>query len=416
MLDTTTFVGLDVHARSIKAVSLDVMTGEVRAATFGYDAGAVAEWVRSVDPRARCVYESGVTGFDLQKRLSGLGVDCVVGAVSKMIKPSADRRRKNDRNDAEFLARMLSVGNVVEVWVPDDECEAARDLTRALEDARDDLSRSKQRLSKFLLRHGLVFDERTPTGRRKGNWTRAHWSWIESIRFAEGADNEALAYYVDAVRRAAEDKARLEGLVEAETRKPRWRRRVDSLRCLKGVDTATAADLVFEAGEFSRFRNARSFAAWVGLTPSEHSSGESDRRGAITKAGNKHLRKALVEAAWHYLTCSARPKEPARGPGPGPGRPQACRQGRAEAGREARDPARARGPQQQGERRHGARARLLGVGGRPHGRGGVGGGRSPAHKPITPEAVGSEAVEANLRSLFCERPGRHTRAQTVGST
>ena len=148
MLDTTTFVGLDVHARSIKAVSLDVMTGEVRCATFGYDAGAVAEWVRSVDPKARCVCESGVTGFDLQKRLSGLGVDCVVGAVSKMIKPSADRRRKNDRNDAEFLARMLSVGNVVEVWVPDDECEAARDLTRALEDARDDLSRSKQRLSK----------------------------------------------------------------------------------------------------------------------------------------------------------------------------------------------------------------------------------------------------------------------------
>lgn len=114
----------------------------------------------------------------------------------------------------------------------------------------------------------------------------------------------------------AEEKARLEGLVEAEARKPRWRRRVDSLRCLKGVDTATAADLVFEAGEFSRFRNARSFAAWVGLTPSEHSSGESDRRGAITKAGNKHLRKALVEAAWHYLTCSGRPKDLAKGQAP----------------------------------------------------------------------------------------------------
>lgn len=228
MLDTTTFVGLDVHARSIKAVSLDVMTGEVRCATFGYDAGAVAEWVRSVDPRARCVYESGATGFDLQKRLSGLGVDCVVGAVSKMIKPSADRRRKNDRNDAEFLARMLSVGNVVEVWVPDDECEAARDLTRALEDARDDLSRSKQRLSKFLLKHGLVFDERTPTGRRKGNWTRAHWSWIESIRFAERADNDVLAYYVDAVRRAAEEKARLEGLVEGEATRRTWPRRASS--------------------------------------------------------------------------------------------------------------------------------------------------------------------------------------------
>lgn len=374
MLDTTTFVGLDVHARSIKAVSLDVMTGEVRCATFGYDAGAVAEWVRSVDPKARCVYESGVTGFDLQKRLSGLGVDCVVGAVSKMIKPSADRRRKNDRNDAEFLARMLSVGNVVEVWVPDDECEAARDLTRALEDARDDLSRAKQRLSKFLLRHGLAFDERTPTGRRKGNWTRAHWSWIESIRFAEGADNDVLAYYVDAVRRAAEDKARLEGLVEAEARKPRWRRRVDSLRCLKGVDTASAADLVFEAGEFSRFGNARSFAAWVGLTPSEHSSGESDRRGAITKAGNKQAPEEGAGRGRVALPDVLGAAEgPRQGPGPGPGRPQACRQGRAEAGREAGGAARARGPRQQGERGHGARARLLGVGGRPHGRGGVGG-------------------------------------------
>ena len=373
MLDTTTFIGLDVHARSIKAVSLDVMTGEVRAATFGYDAGAVAEWVRSVDPGARCVYESGVTGFDLQKRLSGLGVDCVVGAVSKMIKPSADRRRKNDRNDAEFLARMLSVGNVVEVWVPDDECEAARDLTRALEDARDDLSRSKQRLSKFLLRHGLVFDERTPTGRRKGNWTRAHWSWIESIRFAERADNDVLAYYVDAVRRAAEEKARLEGLVEAEARKPRWRKRVDSLRCLKGVDTASAADLVFEAGEFSRFRNAP-LVRGVGrpdalraLQRGERPQGRDHQgRQQAPEEGAGRGRVALPDV----LGAAEGPRQ---GPGPGPGRPEACRQGRAEAGREAGGAARARGPRQQGERGHGARARLLGMGGRPHGRGGVGG-------------------------------------------
>ena len=320
MLDTTTFVGLDVHARSIKAVSLDVMTGEVRAATFGYDAGAVAEWVRSVDPGARCVYESGVTGFDLQKRLSGLGVGCAVGAVSKMIKPSADRRRKNDRNDAEFLARMLSVGNVVEVWVPDDECEAARDLTRALEDARDDLSRSKQRLSKFLLRHGLVFDERTPTGRRRGNWTRAHWSWIESIEFAEGADNDVLAYYVDAVRRAAEDKARLEGLVEGEARKPRWRRRVDSLRCLKGVDTASAADLVFEAGEFSRFRNAR----WIGYTDVDSSGrGAGDGRAVyegpqapeafhrrVQEADSRPLQRRQAQARDHGRV---RPRQEHRG-------------------------------------------------------------------------------------------------------
>ena len=170
---------------------------------------------------------------------------------------------------------------------------------------------------------------------------------------------------------------------------------------------------MFEAGVFSRFRSARSFAAWVGLTPSEHSSGESDRRGAITKAGNKHLRKALVEAAWHYLTCSARPKDLARGQDPDRG-----------ARRHA-----AKGVRRLVERREALLAR--GVHGRTSPRrastpAGCGrsaswprrrrGGRSPAHKPITPEAVVSEAVEANLRSLFCERPGRHTRAQTVGST
>ena len=318
VMNVTTFVGLDVHARSIKAVALDAMTGEVRSATFGYDAAAAAEWIRSVDPAARCVYESGVTGFDLQKRLSALGVDCVIGAVSKMMKPAADRRRKNDRNDAEFLARMLSVGNVVEVWVPDDECEAARDLVRALEDAREDLRRQKQRLSKFLLRHGLVFDEVNAAGQRKGNWTGAYWSWIRSISFGEKADNEVLAFYVDAVRQAEEDKRRLEKLVADEASKPRWKKRVDSLRCLKGVDVMTAADIVFEAGEFARFRNARSFAAWLGLTPSEHSSGEKVAQGGITKAGNKHLRRTMVEAAWHYLNASPHSKGLAPGQAPDP--------------------------------------------------------------------------------------------------
>ena len=318
MMHTTTFVGLDVHARKIAAVALDAMTGEVRSATFGYDAAAVADWVRSIDPAAKCVYESGVTGFDLQKKLPALGVDCAIGAVSKMIKPSADRRRKNDRNDAEFLARMLSVGNVVEVWVPDDECEAARDLVRALDDAREDLKRCKQRLSKFLLRHGLVFDEVNAAGQRKNNWTSAHWAWIKRIEFAERSDNDVLAYYVDATRQAMEDKRRLEGLVEAEAAKPRWKRRVDSLRCLKGVDTMTAADVVFEAGEFSRFKNARSFSAWLGLTPSEHSSGEKVVQGGITKAGNKHLRRVMVEAAWHYLSCSPHSKDLASGQEPDP--------------------------------------------------------------------------------------------------
>ena len=127
-----------------------------------------------------------------------------------------------------------------------------------------------------------------------------------------------LAYYIDATRQAMEDKKRLERLVEAEASKPRWKKRVDSLRCLKGVDTMTAADIVFEAGEFSRFKSARSFAAWLGLTPSEHSSGESVRRGGITKAGNKHLRRVLVESAWHYLNATAHSKDLVKGQIPDP--------------------------------------------------------------------------------------------------
>ena len=325
MLDTTTFVGLDVHARSIKAVSLDVMTGEVRCATLrlrrrgSRGVGAVR------GPKGQCVYESGVTGFDLQKRLTGSGVDCVVGAVSKMIKPSADRRRKNDRNDAEFLARMLSVGNVVEVWVPDDECEAARDLTRALEDARDDLSRSKQRLSSSCSGTGSssTRDAHRP---QEGQLDPAHWSWIESIRFAEGADNDVLAYYVDAVRRAAEEKARLEGLVEAEARKPGGGGGSTPCAASRASTPRRPPTSCSRPASSRGFRNARSFAAWVGLTPSEHSSGESDRRGAITKAGNKHLRKTLVEAAWHYLTCSGRPKDLARA-GPRTGAPRHAAKG-----------------------------------------------------------------------------------------
>lgn len=313
MLDFTTSVGLDVHARSIKAVAFNVVTGEVSTATFGYDACAVAEWMRSLEQPAKAVYESGVTGFDLAKKLSGMGIDCTIGAVSKMIKPAADRKRKTDRNDTEFLARMLAVGNVAPVWVPDDDCEAARDLSRALEDARDELARSKQLLSKFLLRHGYVFDKRNPAGTRVKNWTRARWEWMRTIRFEEKADADVLLYYMDRVERAQQEKKRLEGLVADESERPRWKPRVDALRTLKGIEVTTAFALACEAGEFSRFRNARSFASWLGLVPSQHSSGEKDANGPIAKAGNGHLRRLLVEAAWHYLGASRHAKDKAPG-------------------------------------------------------------------------------------------------------
>ena len=304
-----TSIGLDVHARSITAAALDSVTGEVRSQRFAYSPAEVASWIlRFESPKA--VYESGVTGFHLVRALRELGVDCVVGAVSKMHKPASDRRRKNDRNDAEFLARQLMAHNVVEVFVPDEETEGARCLSRALEDARDDLTRAKHRLTHLLIRWGHVWNELTPEGGRRGAWTRAHWEWIRGIELPDGAAQESLDYYISEVRHMEAQKKAIEKRIALRAREDRWRGRVEALRCMKGIETATAFSLVAEAGVFSRFASARAFASWLGLVPSEHSSGERVSRGGITKAGNSHLRKLLVEASWHYARATRERKRP----------------------------------------------------------------------------------------------------------
>lgn len=166
-----TSVGLDVRARSIKACAFNPFTGEVERRAFGYKPAEVASWILGFEaPKA--VYESGVTGFHLQRELESLGVDCVIGAVSKMDKPAADKRKKTDKRDAAFLARQLALGTVTEVHVPDPECEAGHDVSRALADARDGVAAAKQRLSKMLLRYGHVYDEVNERGRRENTWTK----------------------------------------------------------------------------------------------------------------------------------------------------------------------------------------------------------------------------------------------------
>ena len=228
------------------------------------------------------------------RELRALGLDCAVAAVSRMQRPAADARRKNDRRDAEFIARMLATHNIVEVPLPDMAVEAARDLDRALDDATRELRRSRQRLNMFLIRLGHVWDERNADGARKKAWTRAHWRWVSEIRL-EGPQRDALEYYVTAARCAESDRRQLERRVVALAGTDRWRATVEALSCI------------------ARFATASGFAAWVGLVPSEHSSGESRFRGGITKAGNALARTALIESAWHYSTCSPRPKAPAPG-------------------------------------------------------------------------------------------------------
>lgn len=298
-MNHVTSIGLDVHARSVTAVALDSITGETHSQKFGTSPEIIADWILQFEsPKA--VYESGVTGFHLVRSLKGLGVNCIVGAVSKMQKPAGDKRKKNDRNDAEFLARQLMAHNIVEVFVPDEETEAAQSLSRVLEDIREDLTRAKNRLTHMLIRWGHTWNEYTPKGKRKATWTRDYWEWIRKIELSESAAQESLDYYISEIRHIEAQKKAIEKRIIQYANRPRWKERVEALRCMKGIETMTAFAIVTETAVFSRFDSARSFASWLGLTPSEHSSGEHVSRGCITKAGNSHLRKLLVEASWHY--------------------------------------------------------------------------------------------------------------------
>ena len=210
MNDTTatTFIGIDVHARSAAACAINGLTGEIERASFGagYTAAEIAEWALGFDSPA-AVYEAGCTEFWLARGLRELGVPCAVGAPSKMQRPPADARKKNDRSDAEFLARLLSMRNVREVAVPDEECEAARDLCRARADAAADLTRARQRLNLFLMRRGHVYCERAAGGSPKASWSRGWWAWMRSLDL--GGDSVAFDYYVSEVRHAEAQKRQL---------------------------------------------------------------------------------------------------------------------------------------------------------------------------------------------------------------
>lgn len=305
-----TSIGLDVHARSVTAVAINSITGETVSKKFKYSPAEIASWILGFD-HPHAVYESGVTGFHLVRALCELGVDCVVGAVSKMAKPASDKRAKNDRNDAEFLARQLMAHNIVEVFVPDTETEGARNLSRIYEDAKEDLTRAKHRLTHFLIRWGYVWNEYGENGRRRSAWTEAYWKWVRSINLCDATAQEVLELYAEEVIHAQDHKKEIAKRIEASAQKPRWHTQVESLRCLKGIDTLTAFALVVETSIFSRFKSARAFSNWIGLVPSEHSSGEKVSRGGITKAGNSHLRKLLVEASWHYMRATYQPKQTA---------------------------------------------------------------------------------------------------------
>jgi transposase len=285
---TTVHVGLDVHARSIRlsAVRADELLLE---RTLAYDEEAVVRVLRRW-PAVRCCYEAGPTGYGLYRQLVERGIDCQVVAPG-LVPQRPGERVKTDPRDARKLARLHAGGLLEAIYVPSPELEAARDLVRAREDARLDRMRDRQRLSKFCLRHGRLL----PTSA----WTVTRRKWLSEQRFEYTAEQLTFDSYLHAVDLVDARIEALERAIRATAEQGAWSELVARLRCLRGVDTLTALALVAEIGDFSRFRTAEEFMAFVGLVPTEHSSGEQRRQGAITKVGNSHVRRLLVEAAWH---------------------------------------------------------------------------------------------------------------------
>jgi transposase len=285
---TTVAVGLDVHARSIRlaAVRADELLEEL---TLPYEEEALERVLRRW-PAARCCYEAGPTGFGLYRYLVGRGFDCRVVAPGLVPQRPGDRV-KTDPRDARKLARLLAGGLLQPIHVPTPELEAARDLVRAREDARLDRMRDRQRLSKFCLRQGRLL----PTSA----WTVVRRKWLGEQRFAYAAEQQTFDTYLHAVDLVDARIEQLERVIRETAELGPWRELVGRLRCLRGIDTLTALALVAEIGDFNRFNTAEELMAFVGLVPSEHSSGQRRRQGSITKVGNSHVRRLLVEAAWH---------------------------------------------------------------------------------------------------------------------
>ena len=285
---TTVAVGLDVHARSIRlaAVRADELLEE---RTLPYDEEAIERALRRW-PAVRCCYEAGPTGFGLYRYLVERGFDCLLVAPGLVPQRPGDRV-KTDSRDARKLARLLAGGLLEPIHVPSRELEAARDLVRAREDARLDRMRDRHRLSKFCLRHGRTLPS--------SSWTVTRRTWLSEQRFEFAAQQQTFDTYVHAVDLVDARIAQLERAIREAAEQEPWRALVARLRCLRGIDTLTALALVAEIGDFNRFRTAAELMAFVGLVPSERSSGEQRRQGSITKVGNSHVRRLLVESAWH---------------------------------------------------------------------------------------------------------------------
>ena len=294
MFTERTSVGLDVHARSVAAAAIDGVTGELFQSKLTPSYEHICSWVQALPGPVAVAYEAGPTGFGLFRELTAAGFRCEVAAPSKLQKPSGDRV-KTDAKDAVHLARLLRLDEITSVAIPSVDQEAARDLVRAREDCRGDLMRARHRLSKLLLRHGIVY-----CGGQA--WTGKHDLWLrrEALpQLATRATRLAFDSDYENVLAVKARRDRLDTAIGQMAAESEFTPLVGRLGCLRGVSTLTGFALAVEIGDWHRF-TGNTIGSFVGLVPSEHSSGSSRAQGSITKTGNTHVRRLLVEAAWHH--------------------------------------------------------------------------------------------------------------------
>jgi transposase len=294
--DFIKYVGLDVHKETIAVAVAEGNGGEVRyVGEIANTPEAVEKLVRQLRKNGVSLsfcYEAGGCGYGLHRQLTDLGWECQVVAPSLIPKKAGDRV-KTDRRDSMSLARLHRAGELTAVVVPDSLQEALRDLTRAREDMKHLQQQAKQRLLAFLLRHGKRYEG-------KSNWTQAHFRWLETVKFDQPAQQIVMQEYIDTVSACGKRVDSLERQIEQAAQASTVWPVIEALMALRGVSLLVATTVVAEIGDLKRFASAPQLMAYLGLVPSEYSSGGSTRRGGITKTGNSHVRRVLVEAAWTY--------------------------------------------------------------------------------------------------------------------
>jgi transposase len=284
---------LDVHAARVVACVVDVESGEMSVHRLPGRTCEVVAFCAGLPGLVRAAYEAGPTGFGLARALDAAGIECVIAAPGKIERPSGDRV-KTDRRDAERLVRLLMIGGLHPVRVPSAEQEALRDLVRAREDLREDLMRARHRLSKLLLRHGVRYQDTS------SRWGERHRRWLARVELPEAAAQLTFGDYLGAIEQLAIRREAIDRAIEELIPTSPWAQTIARLRCLRGIDTLTAVGLCAEIGDFHRFERPGQLMSYLGLVPSEHTSGETRRQGQLTRTGSRHARRLLVEAAWHY--------------------------------------------------------------------------------------------------------------------